>query len=259
LFQAYRLFGPEEDRLGYMRRRLAERVTTSAIADLPRRDVVKTVAVLPLAGDPEGMLTRLLREKLAASGKYELLEESFFRKLLGEFGRTEEPVARLAEAVALARKLGVDAVVFGEVPEFRSSEQETAVKLELRMAERASGEAVFARAYSERMEGSRLSGSHWRARIADSSKGRRIFLWVCFALLLPLVTFPLIRRITAEESNALNFLMLAGYTLVDVLAALALTGFWIPTLWTAGILLLALAASAYYNYRIASLIDRLGR
>jgi hypothetical protein len=63
--------------------------------------------------------------------------------------------------------------------------------------------------------------------------------------------------LTAVDSNLLNLGLLLGYTLLDMLAALLLTGFWIPTVWTMGILLLALAASGYYNYRIASFIERM--
>jgi hypothetical protein len=55
----------------------------------------------------------------------------------------------------------------------------------------------------------------------------------------------------------MNLGLLIGYTLLDMLVAVLLTGFWIPTMWTAGILLLALATSGYYNYRIASFIEQM--
>jgi hypothetical protein len=125
------------------------------------------------------------------------------------------------------------------------------------MAERSSGQAIFARSYFESMGGGGLASSYWRARIADSSKGRRIFIWVAFTLLLPLVSLPLIRRLLSEDSNLINLALLLAYTIVDMLFALLLTGFWIPTVWTAIFLILALAGSGYYNYRIANMVDRL--
>ena len=102
-----------------------------------------------------------------------------------------------------ARQLGVDAVLFGEIPEFTAQKDSAALRLELRMAERDSGQAVFVRSYSS------SRADTLRARIADSSKGRRIFIWVLFTILLPLVTVPLIRRLIAVDSNLMNLGLLA--------------------------------------------------
>ena len=252
LWESYRVFGPIEDSLGFMRRVLAEQVCSEAAEDLPQRQGLSTLAILDLAGDSsDGYISSMLRQRVQATGKYRLIEESFFRKLLREFGKDNAPVSTLADAVTAARQLGVDAVLFGEIPEFTAQKNAAAVRLELRMAERDSGQSVFARSYSSNR------ADTMRARIADSSKGRRIFIWVLFTILLPLVTVPLIRRLVAVDSNLLNLGLLVGYTLLDMFVAILLTGFWIPTLWTAGILLFALVASGYYNFRIASFIEQM--
>jgi hypothetical protein len=256
LFGSYRLLGPAEESLGFMRRNLAERVCSEAVGDLPKREGLPSIAVLNLTGDQQSFVTKLLREKIASSGEYRVLEESFLHKLLREFGKDNASSARLEDAVATARQIGVDFIIFGEIPEFTAKDNAATLKLELRMAERTSGQAIFAHSYSEDIGGSLVLSAYWRARIADSSKGRRIFIWITFMLLLPLGTIPLIRRLTAQDSNLLNLALLLGYTFLDMLVALLLTGFWIPTLWTAGILILALASSAYYNYRIASFVER---
>jgi hypothetical protein len=252
LFESYRVFGPTEDSLGFMRRNLAEQICSEAAEDLPQRQGISTLAILDLAGDSGDLyISNTLRQRVQATGKYRMIEETFFRKLLREFGKDNAPIARLADAVTAARQLGVDAVLFGEIPEFTAQKDSAALKLELRMAERDSGQAVFVRSYSS------SRADTLRARIADSSKGRRIFIWVLFTILLPLVTVPLIRRLTAIDSNLMNLGLLIGYTLLDMLVAVLLTGLWIPTMWTAGILLLALATSGYYNYRIASFIEQM--
>jgi hypothetical protein len=256
-FEGYQLFGPAEDSLGFMRRNMAQRVCARAVDEIPRRNGIPSIAVLDLAGDVQGLVTGLLRDRIAATGEFRLMDEPFFRKLLREFGKDGAPITKLADAVATAREIGVDLIIFGEIPEFAVRQEFASLRLELRVAERASGQALFARSYAENIGGNGLASSYWRARIADSSKGRRIFIWVAFALLLPLVSLPLIRRLLAEDSNLINLAVLLAYTIVDMLFALLLTGFWIPTLWTAGILILALAASGYYNYRVAMLVDRL--
>ena len=252
LWESYRVFGPAEDSLGFMRRNLAEQICNEAAEDVPQRQGLATLAVLDMAGDSsDRYISNMLRQRVQATGKYRLIEESFFRKLLREFGRDNAPVSTLADAVTTARQLGVDAVLFGEIPEFTAQKNAAALRLELRMAERDTGQSVFARSYSNRRSDT------VRARIADSSKGRRIFIWVLFTLLLPLITVPLIRRLVAVDSNLLNLGLLLGYTLLDMFVAVLLTGFWIPTLWTAVMLLFALVASGYYNFRIASFIEQM--
>jgi hypothetical protein len=257
VYEGYQLLSPSDNRLGTVRRDLAEKLCSEAAQDLPKRPGVPSLAILNLAGDEQNYVTALLREKIAASGEYRLLESTFFGKLMREFGREEMAVSRLEDAVAIARQLGVDLVVFGELPDFQSNAETANIRLELRMAERSTGQAVFARTYSQELGGSLVLGATQRARIANSSKGRRIFVWILFTILLPIVTIPLIRRLISVESNATTLALLAGYTVVDLLVALLLTGFWIPTIWTALILVLALAGSAYYNYCIASFVERL--
>lgn len=254
LFESYHLLTPAEDSLVLMRRKLAEHVCAQVVADLPKRGGAPTLAVLNIAGDANGLVTGLLREKIQAAGEYHLLDDSFLGKLLREFGKEGAPVSRLADAVATAREIGVDLVVFGEIAEFRVDENVSRLKLEMRMADRQSGQAVFARSYSQGTQ----DPSSWRARLADSPAGRRIFIWVAFTLLLPVISIPLIRRLTAMDSNLLNLALLLCYTLVDMFIAFLLIGFGISSVWTALILFVALAASSLYNYCIASFIEQMG-
>jgi hypothetical protein len=257
LAQGYALFEPEESQLGFMRRNLAERLCTKVAADLPKMESIRSVAVLDLGGDDTGFLTSTLKSRIENSEKYDLIEESLLQKLLAKFGNDSKPVNTLDDAVTTARKLGADGVVFGAVVEFANPQNAAKLNLEIRMAERASGNAVFAHSYSDAISGSPAKISYWRARLADSSKGQRILIWILFALLLPLLAAPLIRRLLTEESNAINVAILACITGIDLFAALFLTGLWIPTLWTAATLVAALASSFYYNYRITSFIEEL--
>lgn len=257
LFEGYQLSGSKDDSLGFMRRNLADRVCTKVVQDIPKFQGVPSIAVLDMAGDETGFVTELLQEKIGASGEYRMVDPSFLGKLLREFGQEKRPVSTLGEAVSLARKLGVDFVIFGEVPSFAARENDATLRLELRMAERATGQAVYVRSYDEEIGGSLILSTRWRARLADSSKGRRVFIWIGFTLLLPLLAIPLIRRVTSAESNLINLALLAVFTLMDMFVALFLTGFWIPTIWTALVLLLALAAGGYYNYRITSFIEEM--
>jgi hypothetical protein len=253
LFEGYFLMQPTGASIEMMRRRAAERTCKEVAADLPKRAGVPSLAVLNLAGDPSGVVTQMLREEVAAGAEYRVLEEPFFRKLLRELGKDNVPVSRLSDAVALARGIGVDLVLFGEVSP--APEGIPQLKLEMRMAERQSGQAVFVRSYGNPPAGK----SSWRSRLEYSSKGRRIFIWVVFTLLLPIATIPLLRRVVALDSNLLNLALLLTYTALDVVAAHLLTGAAGITVWSSIILLAALVAGLCYNYGIASLIDDLQR
>lgn len=258
-FESYRLLRPAVGDPESVRRQLAAALGARLAAELPRREGIATVAVLEPAGDQGGVVTAALRQAVQAAGTYRLIEEGFLRRMLREFGRDKVPVATLADAVEAARGTGADAVIFGTVAEFAADAHDGRLLLELRMAERDSGRAVFARSYRETVGENYAGLSGWRARMAQSPAGRRILVWAAFTLLLPLLTVPWIRRLTAMESNMVNLGMLIGYTGTDMLFAAFLTGFRISSVWLSALLLVALGAAAYYNYCVASFIAEKSR
>jgi len=259
LMQAWWLLGPEDEPMGFARRNVAARTAAVAALEIPGREGITTLAVLPLRNDPNEIVTRRLKDAIAERGRYEVVEESLFRRLLGQLRQSPIPPPTVADAVSAVRQIGADAVLFGEVTRFSGAEGQAMLAIDLRMAERDSGQAVWVKHYEEQISGAPASVDYWRARLADSAKPSRILLWLGFTLLFPLLTAPLIRRVTSEESNAANLAMLIGYTGVSVALAWALTGFWAPSWWTVLALLLALGLSGVYNYKVASALDDLRR
>lgn len=257
VIQAWWLIGPDDEPLGFARRNVAARTAAVVALEIPGRDGITTLAILPLRNDPNEVVTRRLKESIAARGRYEIIEESLFRRLLAQLRKTPVPPFTVAEAVSVARQIGADAVLFGEVTRFSGQQGEAMLAIDVRLAERESGQAVWVKHYEEQLSGAPTTVDYWRARLADANKPQRVVIWVCLVLLLPLVTAPLVRRVTAEESNALNLGMLVAYTAVGAAAAWALTGFWVPSWWTAFALLLAMGSAAVYNYKVASVIDEL--
>lgn len=257
LLQGYWLFGPEDEGLGFAVRSLADRTAAQAAADLPDRKGAVTLAVLPLLNDQSQVVSRRLRSAIAVQGRYQIIEESLLGRLLDEIGRSAQRIATLDEAVAAARRIGADIVIFGQVTRLVRDGTNASVAVDLRMAERDTGQAVFVKHYEDRIEGRASSLSYWRARLADSPKPRRALIWICWTLLLPLVTAGLIRRVTAEESNVLNAALLLGYSVIDGLVACGLTGFWLVSWWTVTAVGLATVLAGIYNLRIATAIDEL--
>lgn len=259
LVQGWWLVGPGDEPLGFARRNIAARTAAVVALELPGRDGITTIAVLPLRNDPNEIVTRRLTDAIGERGRYEIVYESLFRRILARLRWAPPPPSSVADAVSAARQIGADGVVFGEVIRFTGAQGEAMLGVDIRMAERDSGDAVFGKHYEEVIAGAPAAADYWRARLADSGKPQRVVLWVMFVLLLPVVTAPLIRRVTVEDSNALNLGLLVVYTALGVAAAWGLTGFWVPSWWTALALLLALGACAAYNFKIATILDELRR
>ena len=259
LVQAYALLGPEDEQFGFAGRTLAGRTAATVVADLPDRQGVATLAVLPLRNDPDGVLARRIREEVTNRGRYVLVEESFVQRVLREVRGQPLAPSTLEDAVRAARRIGADAVLFGDVGRFSTEQGDARIGLDLRMVERDSGQAVFGRRYEDRIEPSPVRLAYWRARLADSSKIQRVALWILLALLLPLAAARLIRRVLEEESNTRNALLVLALTAVNGLLAWGLTGFWLPTGWSVLVVLLAVVTGAMYNYKVATVIDELRR
>jgi len=94
--------------------------------------------------------------------------------------------------------------------------------------------------------------------ITSMSSGTKLLAWVLFVVVLPFLSLIPVRKILDLESNIKTFLLLTSLTLVDIFAALLLTGSWDLSLWMGIILITASAASGYYNYLICSLILKYG-
>lgn len=61
--------------------------------------------------------------------------------------------------------------------------------------------------------------------IQQTSAWARLFMWLLVALLLPIVTAPIIRKVVIREKNSHNVALLAGYTFIVALLGFILKGF----------------------------------
>ena len=96
---------------------------------------------------------------------------------------------------------------------------------------------------------------YYSAWIRSFSPLFRMFLWLIFVALLPLGTSSLVVKIARYQSNKYNFLMILGYTAVDMFFAYALVGFVIYSTWTELLFFLGFLASGIYNYEICDFIE----
>lgn len=80
--------------------------------------------------------------------------------------------------------------------------------------------------------------------------------WIAFALVLPWTCFPMLGWLLKLESNLAGALLLGGYLLLDVLAALWLAGWHVSGSLAWLVLIVGWLAAAAYNYIICESLAR---
>lgn len=238
-----------------LRDSLLDSITARIKSQMPRTLAGKPIVVAELGGDPTQEITKGIRERLGTKPETSVVPSEFLERVLRQIGLGSRPVTRLEDAVRVARETGADGVLFGEVVEQSFSRHSAHVKLDLRWADKATGQALYVPPLEAEAGGSAWSASYWGARMQAASIWPRILIWLAVTLLLPLLASPLIRRLTAEQSNALNFAVLAVATLLDVALAFILLGFSVSAALPALLLLAAFAGSVYYNTVAVTAID----
>lgn len=258
-WQGWQVVRPKPWAPNELQQAAAERVCWQAAEAIPAGlpDIEK-IAVVRLGGrDVNGYISKKLAECMHQLGRYEVLHETFIGKLMRELGIDEHPVTRLDEAVKAGKQMGVSGVVFGNVPEFTSDQHSASVRLNLRVANVKTGEAVFADSFAQREPPSPASLEGIRHSVLATAVIQRVIIWLAFAVLLPLVLVSFIKHLLTKESNAVNFAMLAGLTLADLAVAFLLCGLVVLT-WLPGLAIVAAAvAGGAYNYWVCSRLEEL--
>ncbi len=216
------------------------------------------IAVLRLAGrDTDGLVTATLADCVQRDGRYDVLHETAMGNIKRELGIDEKPISALGDALERGADLGVSAVVFGEVTEFRRTRSRARILLNITLAVVETHEVLFEGTFekteppvSDVMDGVRVV-------VEDAPVFQRIALWLAFAGILPLLCMPIIRRVLERDSNASNFTMLAVLVLADLVAAYLLCGFAMDGWGAFAVLMAAGALGAWYNYWLCSTVERL--
>jgi hypothetical protein len=85
---------------------------------------------------------------------------------------------------------------------------------------------------------------------------RLTLAWIGFAAALPWTSWLFLRRVLAMESNAAALGMLAGYSALDVLAAMWLAGWSVSGALSWTVLMLGFIAAGTYNYVVCESLAR---
>ena len=251
-WQIWLMTCPEHPELDIPRKNIAEDACWKIADDIPPLSTEADAAVLRFSGDETGYITQRLREILKRTGKVNLIDDSFFRRLLREMEIEEKEIHTFDEALEFGRKSGVQYVLFGTLVKFISNRMDAEIKIDYRLLDMQTGRAVLSNTIEEKPR-----RVQWR--ILSVSATSRFIGWVLFALLFPIVLIPITRRIIAKESNAANLIMLLIYICITFICALFLMAFQADSLWKVALLILALVSTGIYNYWVANTVERLAK
>ena len=85
----------------------------------------------------------------------------------------------------------------------------------------------------------------------------RVVVWLLLAALLPLAAAPLLSHGLEKRSNGINLLMLVGLTAMAAVAAYALAGFRLDTVWTAALSVAGTCLALLYNWSVLEKLQTL--
>jgi len=197
-------------------RYVVERATENAAETLSATLPMRTVLLMPLAGDDDGYVGLELRDRLEDVGDFEVLEPR-------DLGILEAVVEKIKALIA-ANKAPAPAIISGEIIERSSAGGRTKVGIALQAVKTDDGNTILAKAFEADVRRSWTSGAYRRIWMRSRAWWGRVLLWAGLVALLPLMTTRFARPLLARESNAVNAAVLGLYLVFDVLLAWGFLG-----------------------------------
>jgi len=252
-FLAGKLGGERKRELPAFERVLAERAVDRVVEDLPRRETLRRLLVLPVSGqDLDGRVTDLLLERLEARDEYDAIDAREFEGVL-----TPKDADEAIKAFRkLSKEARPDGILFASVRRDHGRQGVGArVELEARLIDPKAdftGEVVRK---TERIE-SRASIDWFAPFMEQISAPLRLLGWVLFTIGFPFALFPVVQGVTRRENNRWNAVLLGGLTAADGALALVLLGLR-PGAFGWMLIVLACMAGFVYNFVICDRIDEM--
>jgi hypothetical protein len=258
-WMAWETLGPRRPEIGPARREMLD-VTVRNIADeLGReRTRLRSVALMPLENDPTGAVTMALRSAIEQRGILDLRDRTVGEKFRDLLNLRPRGYGEAEKALARARNMEVNGVLYGTVRQFESSSEKVTLDVDLTLAEAETGRIVFQRTFPETRKVGSL-GSKWNYTPASGSFPwlSRLLFWAVLVLLIPVFSIRFVRTMVRKKSNRSNAFVLTVYTLVDALVLALLIGSALTAWWAVPIFAGALAAAFAYNVQVMTFALRL--
>lgn len=239
----------------------AEVVSREAVGDMISAPGGKLL-VLPLAGDQgptRSLVTDELKDAIVGTGKFGAIEATNTDKILeflGLKGKIDQ-VTNLERAIELGVSYDADYVLFGRTDiDGRHPDKYVAVNLHFRIVEVKSKKGFFIGSYSYKKEAGLFSPTHLKVKIKDMSVVWRVVIWMIVMLALPFVVVAF-KEAASGSRPLLPVMMVVVFTGVDIFLAFALLGFSIENVFAAGMFVMSMAISLFWNLFVLAKIAQM--
>lgn len=238
----------------------ARKAVDKAVKDIVNAPGGKLL-VIPLTGDggkTRSLVTDELRGGLYSTGKFASIEQTSIDKILeflGMKGKIDE-INNLEEAVKAGRSVDSDYVLFGRTIIDGRYAPHVSVTLHFRIVNVKTKQGFFIGSYSTKEEGGLFSAAHWKVKIHDMSIVWRVVIWMIVALALPFVVIAF-KEAAAGSRPLMPVMMVVAFTGMDIFLAFALLGFDIDNVVAAGMFVVAMAVSLFWNLYVLAKIAQM--
>ena len=248
-WQAWDYLGPRKPEIGPVRRAVIDDLVPQVVEDMRQaRQGVRAAVLVHFANDPTDYVTDRLRGAIEQNGVLSLEDKTLGEKVRDGLRLAQPAYGDARAAMARAKDLGAEAVVYGSVRTLESSAAGVKVDMDVALADVATGQAVFHKQYAQDTSVHPLSLAAVQERTAAVGWPTRAIGWGVAILLLPVFTIGFIRTMVKKESNRTNAFVLSVYTAVAAFLAYLIIGVDFGS-WLA-ILLFVVAVVAAFAYNV---------
>ena len=224
--------GPEKPSCDSPRRLAAKYAIAQASERIfAERGDIRRAAVLHLANDPTDFVTLSLREQLMEGGRLDLDGTPSMEKIRNLLNLRNDGTFDAEKALAYGKDNGLDAVIIGTLDEFETVDGKAVLKGRLKFIRVAKGDGVDI-PLSDTASGGGIAEEVKKtleSEIAGPPPPRlslttRIFLMALCIAILPVLSFPILKRVMGKKSNAATATVLVVLLALDGLIISAALG-----------------------------------
>ena len=225
------------------------------------RGDAKRAALFHFDNDPTDYVSSNLRKEILSTGILDLEEISLPNRVRSKLNLRIPVYASLEEVVAAPVNKTTDLLIWGQLTAFELNADNTAViSGDWYIINAKTKQTIFKGTISTSRENTTTDMQQNTASSVSSSAINlfyNILVFTLFALLIPIITFPLLRSTAAKRSNQANAIVIALYGTIGGILAFLMVGCSFARTSTTILFFIAFIANIIYDLAMLSFATRL--